>query len=389
MKYDVVVVGGAITGLCAAFHLLRKVPGLRVCVVEADPTYRRAATTLSTAGIRILFSQPETILMSKYGHEFFGNFDDLVRVGVEHVDLSFRRQGYLFLANTPEQAADMEANYELQRSFDCDVLLLDRAGLRERFPAYNTADVLCAAYSPHDGWIDPYTAVRALVRKVRALGADYLHARVVEVLHTPKLVTGVRLEDGRLLECDHLVNATGAWTKELSDQVGMRLPVEPLPRMVYFFEAREPLGHLPLTLDGEGAGFRPEGSGFISGVTEHGTVGRFCFEVDYRYFDDVVWPRLAHMVPAFEAIKLKSAWVGHYDQNTFDGNVVLGPWIGGLENYYVTAGSSGHGMQHAPAIGRAIAELIVEGDFPTIDLSRFSYQRILDNAPYPERGAKA
>ena len=389
MKYDVVVIGGAITGLCQAFHLLQKSPGLRVRVLEADPTYKRAATTLSTAGIRILFSQPECILMSKYGHAFFGNFAELVRVGAEDVDLSFRQQGYLFMANTPEQAEDMEANYDLQRSLDCNVLLLDGAALKELFPAYVTADVLCAEYSPDDGWIDPYTAVTALVRKVRSLGGEYLHARAVEVVHSSKLVRGVKLDSGRLLECDHCVNATGAWTKELSSQIGMPIPVEPLPRMVYFFEAREPLGHLPLTLHGRGAAFRPEGSGFISGVTEYGTVGEFCFEVDYSYFEGTVWPRLAHRVQAFEAIKMKSAWVGHYDMSTCDGNVILGPWIGGLENYYVTAGSSGHGLQHAPAIGRAIAELILDGSFQTIDLSRLTYQRILDNAPYPERGVKA
>lgn len=389
MTFDVVVIGGAITGLCTAYHLLQRSSDLRIGVVEADPAYTRAATALSTAGVRILFSQPENILMSKYGHEFFGSFPERVATDSEDAPLSFRRQGYLFIANTSEQAADMQANYDLQRSLGCEVVLFEGPELKDRFPAYNTEDVVLAAYSPNDGWIDPHAAVMGLIRKVRALGAEYVHGRAVEVLHDAKLVRGVKLADGRILRCDHLVNATGAWSKELSTQLGMSLPVEPLPRMVYFFEARDQLSHLPLTLDGVGAGFRPEGSGFIAGVTEYGTVGEFCFEVDYTYFEEVVWPRLAHRVPAFEAIKMKSAWVGHYDQNTFDGNVIVGPWIGGLQNYYVTAGSSGHGLQHAPAIGRAVAELIVEGSFTSIDLSRFTYQRVLDNAPYPERGAKA
>ena len=72
-----------------------------------------------------------------------------------------------------------------------------------------------------------------------------------------------------------------------------------------------------------------------------------------------------------------------------DGNLIIGPWIGGLENFLIATGFSGHGLQHAPAVGRALAELILDGGFQTIDLGRFTYQRILDATPYPERGMRA
>jgi FAD-dependent oxidoreductase domain-containing protein 1 len=65
---------------------------------------------------------------------------------------------------------------------------------------------------------------------------------------------------------------------------------------------------------------------------------------------------------------------------------VIGPWEAKLDNFYLAAGFSGHGLMHAPGCGRALAELLLDGGFRTIDLSRFGWKRIPDNQPYPERG---
>jgi len=59
---------------------------------------------------------------------------------------------------------------------------------------------------------------------------------------------------------------------------------------------------------------------------------------------------------------------------------------GRLDNFYVACGFSGHGLMHAPAVGRALAELVVNGRFETLDLSRMGYQRVLDGKPYREKG---
>jgi glycine/D-amino acid oxidase-like deaminating enzyme len=99
-----------------------------------------------------------------------------------------------------------------------------------------------------------------------------------------------------------------------------------------------------------------------------------------------VWPALAHRFPAFEACRCVRTWSGLYEQNELDGNPVIGNWRGHADNFYVVAGFSGHGMMHAPAAGRAIAELIVRHRYESIDLSRFGYERVSRNEPYPERG---
>ena len=107
------------------------------------------------------------------------------------------------------------------------------------------------------------------------------------------------------------------------------------------------------------------------------------------YFDAAIWPGLAERVPAFEALKMTSAWAGHYDQNSFDNNAILGPWTDGLENFHIALGFSGHGLMQAPAVGRGLCELLLHGRYQTLDLSRLGYQRILNGTPLHDEVPKA
>ena len=130
-----------------------------------------------------------------------------------------------------------------------------------------------------------------------------------------------------------------------------------------------------------GGGFRPEGVGYIAGESRYDEPRGFNWDVDCTLFDEHIWPKLALRLKAFEAVKMRRGWSCHYDQNDLDANLIIGPWPGRLENYLIACGLSGHGLQHAPAIGRALKELIVDGGYQSIDLSRFGYQRVLDNQP--------
>ena len=108
------------------------------------------------------------------------------------------------------------------------------------------------------------------------------------------------------------------------------------------------------------------------------------FEVDYAEFEDEIWPVMAHRVPAFEAIKLVRAWAGHYDYNTLDQNAVIGSHPE-VVNFLFANGFSGHGLQQAPAVGRAIAELVALGGYRSLDLSQLGYARIAEGQPFLER----
>jgi glycine/D-amino acid oxidase-like deaminating enzyme len=134
-----------------------------------------------------------------------------------------------------------------------------------------------------------------------------------------------------------------------------------------------------------GVAFRSEGDRYLAVVApppEHDLPTRE-FDIDYELFDELIWPTLAERVPAFEAIKLASAYSCHYDFNTLDENLILGP-VPGLENFLVAAGFSGHGLMQSPAVGRALSELIQYAEYRTLDLSRFSYERVSTNTPLRE-----
>ena len=388
--YDVVIMGGGLYGASTAYHLLMKQPDLRVCVVERDPTYEYAASVRSLAGVRILFSQAESIRMSQYGHEFYASYPELMAIGDEPGDLFLNRHGYLILAVNETESADIRVNFDLQTAEGCTVELHDSASLKRLRPSLNTSDIPLAVYSPNDMTADPNGALMGLRAKARALGAHFQAGSVCDLEVTSGLVRSVVLEDGQRLDCDWAVNSAGAWAPEICRMLGLEIPVVPWPKMVCFFECREALeGDFGVTTDSLGGGFRPSGTGYLCMVDRKDLMGQFSWEPKLDLFESEKWAVLAHRVPAFEAIKLRSAYCCHYAYNTFDGNLLLGAWPGQPDNFLLATGASGHGFQHAPAAGRALSELIVERRFQTLDLQRFGCARVVENRPDPERGFTA
>lgn len=167
---------------------------------------------------------------------------------------------------------------------------------------------------------------------------------------------------------------------------GMPLPISPLRRFEHYFTCGNPIERLPYVKDLARMAFRSEGVGFSGGVVDGSEPRGFNFEVDHDYFERAVWPAAAHRFPAFEAAKCHRTWAGLYEQCELDGNPIIGNWPGVLENFHVCAGFSGHGMMHAPAAGRSIAERVVHGGDRSIDLGRLGYGRVVEGLPYGERG---
>jgi glycine/D-amino acid oxidase-like deaminating enzyme len=166
----------------------------------------------------------------------------------------------------------------------------------------------------------------------------------------------------------------------------MHLPVAPVKRYEHYFTPGSPMERLPYVKDLARLAFRSEGKGFSGGLVDGYATRGFDFEVDHDWFERHVWPAAAHRFPPLEAARCHRTWAGLYEVCELDGNPVIGAWSRGRANLYTVAGFSGHGMMHAPAAGRAIAELITTGSFQTIDLTRFGYARVAANAPCPEIG---
>jgi FAD-dependent oxidoreductase domain-containing protein 1 len=383
---DVAIVGGGVIGSAIAYFLLGPMGfSGRVIVVEKDPTYADAATSRSAGGIRQQFSTPENIAMSSFGAQFVKHVGEHLSVEGEAPSIPFTEWGYLFLA-TPAGLPILEANHRIQRGLGADIALLDPAALKARFPWLKTDDLAAGTLGlSNEGWIDPYSLLQAFRRKARALGAVYLTDEVVGLERQGNRIEALILAQGGRIACGNLVDGAGYHAHEVAAMAGIELPIRPRKRFVFVFDCKEPVERAPLLIDPSGVYFRPEGANFIGGVSppEDQDPDCFDFEIDYRLFEEVVWPTLAERVPAFEAIKLVRAWAGHYDYNTLDQNAILGPHPE-IRNFYFANGFSGHGLQQSPAAGRATAELIAHGAYRSIDLTRFGYERVLRGEPIVE-----
>ena len=191
-------------------------------------------------------------------------------------------------------------------------------------------------------------------------------------------------EAGRIA-CALAVNAAGARAADIAAMASIELPVRPRKRTTFFYRCATLIPDCSFVIENFGLHFRPEGDGFIGGIKPPPEQDPDCWdlEVDYTQFASRVWPLLAKRVPAFEAIKMVRAWAGFFEVNTLDQNAILGPHPE-VENFFFINGFSGHGFQQSPGAGRAIAELIAFGSHRTLDLGRFSFDRLVREEPLQE-----
>ncbi|WP_319024896.1 NAD(P)/FAD-dependent oxidoreductase [Nisaea sediminum] len=387
---DVVIIGGGVIGSAIAYFLasVSGAPG-SITVIERDSSYATASTPRSAGGIRQQFSNPENIEIGLFGHHFATHLGEYLSVDGECPDPSFVEGGYLFLAG-PAGLEVLRQNHEEQTRHGADIALLDSVATSERFPWLNMDGIAGAAFGLRgEGWLDPNTLMQAFRRKARSLGVTYLEVEISGLEQDGSRVTAVRLADGGKISAGTVVNAAGPNAGRIAAMAGISLPVVPRKRNVFVFDCREVLAPaVPLLIDPSGVYVRPESGGYICGVSppadQDPDSDTNDLEVEYHWFEEVVWPALAHRVPAFEAIKLTGAWAGHYDYNTIDQNGIVGAHPE-LTNFVFANGFSGHGLQQAPAVGRAVAELLTTGRFQTIDLARFGFERFASGALVLER----
>jgi glycine/D-amino acid oxidase-like deaminating enzyme len=386
---DVVIVGGAAMGSSVAYHLLAD-PAFRgrVVVVEKDPTYQRSASALSAASIRQQFSSPVNIRISLYGIAFLRRIAEHLAVDDEIPEIGLKEGGYLYCA-TAAGAQVLAENQALQAAEGADIQLLDRDGLARRFPWLRTDDLAAGTFGRSgEGWFDGWGLLQAFRRKARSLGAAYVAGKVARLERESGRIAAVCLADGARIVCGALVNCAGSGGRALAAMAGVDIPVEAKRRYVFTFSCRERIEGCPLLVDVSGVYVRPEGDGFICGASPPASDDPdwrdddpATQEVDHGFFEEVVWPALAHRVPAFEAIRPGRAWAGPYDMCRLDHNAIVGR---AGPNLYLCNGFSGHGLQQSPAVGRGLAELLVHGRYITLDLGDLGYERVLENRPLLE-----
>ena len=390
-SYDVVIIGGAIMGSSTAWFLTdNKDFSGDVLVIEKDPTYEKAASSLSNSCIRQQFSNTLNVKISQFGADFIKNVRHYMGGDERVPQLSIRNFGYMYLADTENFADVLRKNQKVQLASGAQTQLLSPEEIKRTYPFYNVDDLVLGSINLRDeGYFDGSTLFDWWKRQARERGVEYVTNEVIAMTKNAggTNIESVTLKSGDVISCGQVVNASGTRGALTAKMAGITLPIEPRKRYTWIFSAEKPLNcDLPLTIDPSGVHFRENGGGTYMGGG-HAEIDPAAdpddFSMDHSLWEHYVWPVIAARVPQFEAVKVTSEWTGQYDFNVLDCNAVTGPHPQ-IKNFIFLNGFSGHGLQQSPAMGRGTAEWLTYGAYRTLDLSMLHYARIEKNQPIVE-----
>lgn len=380
-SYDVVIIGGAIMGSSLAWWLTQTY-GFNgsVLVIERDPSYEWCSTAHTNSCIRQQFSTELNIRISQFTAAFIKDLRAHMGGDERVPNLDIQSYGYLYLADTDAFADVLRANQQVQLAAGAETRLLTPAEIAADYPFYDLDGIVLGSLNTRDeGYWDGGTLFEWFRRSARARGVEYVQGEVISMNRQANRIESVTLADGQTIACGQVVNAAGPRAARVAAMAGLHLPVEPRKRYTWIFTAETPLDReLPLTIDPSGVHVRQDGpTTYLAGSKgdPDPAVDPDDFTMDHGLWENHVWPALATRIPQFEAIRIVTEWTGHYAYNTLDQNAVLGPHPE-LDNFLFMNGFSGHGLQQSPAMGRGLAEWITHGEFRSLDLSPFRYDRV-------------
>lgn len=397
---DVAIVGAGVAGAATAWWLRRMDPSVSVALIERDPQFAQASSQRSASSIRQQFSIPVNVALSQFGLGFLQEAHNHLAVDGQGPVLGLTRPGYLYLANATQATRLAQLN-AVQRGLGADIQLLDPLELASRFAWLNTEDLALGSHGKGlEGWFDGPALHLAFLRAARALGAHWIPEAAAgfkmqagQAINQgpgePNRIEALRLSDGSILRCGQVVNAAGAWSRQLAALAGIALPVHARRRTVFVLSCPTVLDDCPLVIDPSGFWFRPDsfnpsgGQRFLFGTTPSLEADDLPLEPQLQEFSEDLWAQLAHRVPAFESVRIERAWAGYYEMNVFDHNALIGPHEQ-CPNLLSITGFSGHGMQQAAGAGRGLAEWILHGRYRSLDLSALSPDRVARNEPLLE-----
>ncbi|MGZ5327773.1 MAG: NAD(P)/FAD-dependent oxidoreductase [Actinomycetota bacterium] len=365
---DVVVVGGGVVGVSAAFHLATAGAG-RVVLLERDDAVGTRSTGRCAGGFRHQFSSRINVELS------LASVPMIVGFGETHgLPLDVVQDGYLFLLRTEEEVAAFRAAGDLQRSLGVDARELTPEEAAELVPGLSVDGVLAATFCPDDGIADPAGLTQGYATVARRAGADLrLGVTVTGVTTDGDRVTGVDTSDGPI-GASVVVNAAGPWAGVLAASAGVTLPLEPIPRNVVTTGAFPGVPERrTLVIDaGTSCYFHREGEGVLMGMGDPDERPSFETVVDERFVAERLLPTAVSVFPPLVEAGVASSWCGLYEM-TPDRHPIVGS--APVEGFWLANGFSGHGFQHAPVVGKILAELIVDGEARTVDVTELGFER--------------
>jgi len=371
---DVVIVGAGVIGCSVAWHLAEL--GIRdVVLLEKLPSAGQGSTARANGGIRAQWSTAINIRMSQYSIAGYERFREETGGNCGLV-----QAGYLFMTATSEGESQLRRNLSLQQELGVPSRWLDAAKL-SRFATYaHWKDLVGGTFSPQDGFIDPHgiTAgyLQAAIRRGIRLVAD---TEALEVKRDAAGVCGIRTRSGSI-DCRRVVNAAGPFAGILARRAGIEITLQPYRRNLACTEAIGGAPALiPMTVDIDtGLLIRREGAGILLAYSDPRESPGFDTTFD-PHFVEIVSEKAARRFPFLEEARIspRRCWAGLYPE-TPDHHAIIGE-SPDLAGFYLAVGFGGHGVMHAPAAGRAVAELLATGECRFMDIRPLRPERFREN----------
>jgi sarcosine oxidase, subunit beta len=366
---DVAIIGAGVIGCSVAFHLARLgQPG--VFLIEKEPLPGSGSTSKANGGIRSQFTTEINVAMSLASMAIL----DALAGEIGEPPL-YQKAGYLFLTGDPARLSAMTAAAAFQRARGVSVEVLDAAGVHAKAP-YAAGPIVGGTFGPRDGFIDPGGLTNFFLREATRAGAKTRYgAEVTAVERDSSGEFSIRTAAGEI-RASAVVDAAGPFSGRVAALVGVDLPVVPVRRHILISGPCTSLPQMiPMTIDADtGVLIRREGNRILIAYSNPDEPPGFntAFDPDFPL-------RIAEALDArFPAVgeaglDIKRSWAGLYEV-TPDHHAVIGP-VPGVPGFFVVAGFSGHGIMHAPAAGRAVAEMIVRGRSESVDVGALSLER--------------
>jgi len=368
---DVIIAGGGIVGSSIAYHLTEA--GCRsVVVLEREAHQGKGSTGKSMGGVRAQFVTPVNIQMSLYSIPFFARFQE----AIGHPS-GYKSQGYLFVATESKHMDYLRTNFEKQVALGLkSVQLLTPSDVIRLAPEIRSDDIIGGSFCATDGFVDPYSVMTGFMQKAIERGAELLReTEVTGIKRDPRGVCGVDTTRGPV-SGRVVVNAAGPWAGLLADLAGVKLPIEPLRRMLVPTERFDQVSQKsPMVIDmATGFHYRPEGLGILMAWNDPDETPGFSTNFDAAFIEKIL-TRGVKRLPCLEQAEVspRRAWAGLYAM-TPDHHAVLGS-VPELPGFYLANGFSGHGVMHSPATGRILADLILNGSTEVVDADLLSVER--------------
>ncbi|MCI0633730.1 MAG: FAD-binding oxidoreductase [Actinobacteria bacterium] len=366
---DVIVVGGGVVGASAAYHLAAAGAG-RVLLFERAGHLASGSTGACAGGFRFQFSSEVNVRLSKASVPMITGFTR------EHgLPLDVVQDGYLFLVRNERLWEDFVSANELHRSLGVEAELLTPGEAGTLAPGISLEGLVGATFGPRDGIADPSGLTQGYATLARRAGAEIeLGVEVSAVRVSAGRVAGVETSGGDV-DAPAVVNAAGPWAGLLASTAGVELPLEPIPRHVLV------TGSFPgvperrtLVIDAESSFYlHREGEGVLMGMGSPDERASFETTPDEGFVAEELLPTAVRVFPPIEEASIEHSWVGLYEM-TPDRHPIIGE-VPGVSGFYLANGFSGHGFQHAPIVGKLLAELIVDGEARTVDVSALGLER--------------